>query len=317
CARALELNPNLDVVHVALGELYAATGRYDDAEAAYLKALDIDPNSVAALTGVGEIYLLQQKPALAEQRFRQAIGLHPGDWSAYNALGYFLYRSGRYAEASEQYQVVVALDSRNAAGLLNLGAAYMTAADFASAAPAFQKANEIEPNALAYSNLGLMYYYLDRPEEAVAAHRRAVALAPKDHLAWSNLGDALWLDGRREEAQETFRTAQELAWGAQQVNPNNPGYLMDLAWITAMLDQPAEARRLIDRALGLAPDDPYAHYYAGLIRLRAGETAEALADFGSALERGYPENMLASDPQLQAVRDDPGFQRMIERGKPD
>jgi tetratricopeptide (TPR) repeat protein/DNA-binding winged helix-turn-helix (wHTH) protein len=315
CARALELNPNLDVVHEALGELYAATGRYDEAEAAYLKALAIDPNSVAALTGVGEVYLLQQQPDLAEQRYRQAIGLHPGDWSAYNALGYFLYRSGRYAEAAEQYEVVVALDSRNVAGFRNLGAAYMMAADFASAAPAFQKANEIEPNALAYSNQGLMYYYLGRLEEAIAAHRRAVALAPKDHLAWSNLGDALWIDGRREEAQKTFQTARELAWGALQVNPNNPGYLMDLAWITAMLDQPAEARGLIDRARAQAPGDAYVHYYDGLIWLRAGDADAAIAAFGTAISAGYSVRMLSIDPQLTPLRDDPDFGRLLGAAK--
>jgi regulator of sirC expression with transglutaminase-like and TPR domain len=92
---------------------------------------------------------------------------------------------------------------------------------------------------------------------------------------------------------------------------------MDLAWIAAMLEQPTKARTLIGRALELAPDDPYAHYYAGLIRLRAGETAAALSAFETALERGYPVNMLAQDPQLSAVLDDRGFRRMVERGKRD
>ena len=54
---------------------------------------------------------------------------------------------------------------------------------------------------------------------------------------------------------------------------------------------------------------------ARLIRLRAGATAEALSAFAAALERGYPVNMLAHDPQLRAVRDDRRFKEMIGGGK--
>lgn len=317
CARALRLNPNLDVVHTALGELYAATGKYAEAEAAFLAALMVDPNSVASLLGLGEIYTLQRKPREAERRFEQAIGLHPGDWSAYNALGYFLFNSGRYGEAARQFEHVLALDRDNTLVLSNLAATHMLGGDFEAALPVFQRVLDREPRKSAYTNLGLMYYYLGRPEEAISAQRKAVELAPNDHLAWSNLGDALWMAGEAEEAQAAFETAERLAGAALDVNPNDPGSLMDLAWIAAMLGRPAEASRLIDRALDLAPDDPYAHYYAGLIRLRAGATAEALSAFAAALERGYSVKMLAQDPQLRAVRDDRRFMEIVGRGKPD
>lgn len=317
CAQALELNPNLDVIHTALGDLYAATGRYAEAEQAFLAALKVDPNSVASLLGLGNIYTLQRKPEEAERRFEQAIGLHPGDWSAYNALGFFYYRSGRYAEAARQYEHVLALDPDNMLVLSNLAAAYMLDGDFEAALPALQRVIEISPRKSAYTNLGMMYYYLDRPEDAIEAQRKAVELAPNDHLAWSNLGDALWMAGAGAEARAAFETAERLVVAALGVNPNDPASLMDLAWIAAMLEQPTKARTLIGRALELAPDDPYAHYYAGLIRLRAGETAAALSAFEAALERGYPVNMLAQDPQLSAILDDSGFRRMVERGKRD
>ena len=305
CGRALQLNPNLDVVHTALGALYSATGKYDRAEAAFLAALAIDPNSVASLAGLGTIYMLQGKPAESEARFREAIGLHPGDWSAYNSLGYFLYRSGRYKEAAHEYQTVVALDRANPTGWSNLAAARMLSGDFEAASDAYQRVLEIEPWQMAYNNLGLMYYYLGRAEEAIATQQRSVELAPNDHLAWSNLGDALWLGGQAKEANEAFETAARLARAAMEVNPKDPGVLMDLAWITAMLDRPGEARELIDRALELAPGDPYAHYYSGLIWLREQDRERALDEFESALELGYPVQMLAGDPQLEPLHGDP------------
>ena len=315
CARALRLNPNLDVVHTALGQLYLTTGKYGHAEAAYLAALEIDANSVSALTGLGRVYALQRKPAEAEERLRQAIGLHPGDWSAYNSLGYFLYNSGRYAEAAKEYEYVVALDRNNTVGWGNLGASYMLAGDFESALSTHQRALEIEPQPYIYSNLGVMYYYLGLSAQAVEALRTSVELIPNNHLAWSNLGDALWVDGQAEEARAAFQTASKLAVAALEVNPSDPGYLMDLAWITAMLDRPHEARELADRALMAAPDDPYGFYYSGLVHLRAGEIEDALLEFEGALERGYPIRLLAGDPHLMVLRGDSRFQRVLASGE--
>lgn len=317
CALALQLNPNLDVVHAALGELYLATGKYDQAEGAYLAALEIDPNSVTSLAGLGAVYTLQRRPAEAEERYRQAIGRHPGDWSAYNSLGYFLYQSGRYAEAAREYEYVVALDHDNFVGWGNLGAAYMLAGDFESALITYQRALAIEPSQMAYSNMGLMYYYLDRPREAIEALRKSVELAPNDPLAWSNLGDTLWIGGLKEEARAAFENADRLATAALEVNSNDPLFLMDLAWITAMLDRPEKARALIDRAVAVAPDDPYGHYYSGLIRLRAGDPDGALSNFKAALDRGYPINLLAQDPQLESVRGDPRFESMTAPAETD
>jgi tetratricopeptide (TPR) repeat protein/DNA-binding winged helix-turn-helix (wHTH) protein len=311
CAQALQLNPNLDVVHTALGELYRATGKYDKAEDAYLAALEIDANSASSLIGLGLVYALQRRPTEAEERFRQAIGLHPGDWSAYNSLGYFLYSSGRYEEAARQYEHVVALDRDNFMGWGNLGASYMLAGDFESALSTYQRALEIQPLDYIYSNLGLMYYYLGRFEEAIEAQRTSVELAPNDYLAWSNLGDALWMGGQAEEARTAFQTAWELATAALEVNPNEPGVLMDLAWITAMLERPEAARELADRALATAPDDPYVHYFSGLVRLRADDEEGALTDFEAAIDGGYPPNLLARDPQLEPIWGDDRLRRIL------
>lgn len=311
CARALELNSNLDVVHTALGELYSATGKYTEAESAYLAALKINPNSVNTLSGLATVYMLQSRMVEAEEHFRLAIGLHPGDWSAYNSLGFFLYRSGRYVEAAEQYEIVVALDNTNMTGFTNLGAAYMLAGNFSAAAPAYRKSIEIQPEASSYSNLGLMYYYLGRLDESINAHSEAIRLSPNDHLAWSNLGDALQVAGKPEQARDAFETAEELARSALTVNPNDPYSMMDLAWIATNLGHNEEAAKLLERTRSLAPDDPYLYYYAGLIQLRKGNADAALASFQHSVEKGYPVQMLAADPQLSPIQDRPELQKII------
>jgi tetratricopeptide (TPR) repeat protein/TolB-like protein/DNA-binding winged helix-turn-helix (wHTH) protein len=313
CRNALTLNPNLDVVHTALGDLYFETGEYDDAETAYLKALAIIPNGVDALIGLGNTYMMLQDPEAAETRYRQAIGQHPGDWSAYNMLGYFLYDSGRFEEAAQEYRRVVTLDNSNMIGYLNLGTATMLTGDFSAALLALQSANEIQPLSTTYSNLGLVHYYRGYFDEAIASHRKAVELTPKDTLVWSNLGDALWISGQVDEARTAFETAESLAKTALEVNPNDPSSQMDLAWISAMLGKFDTARKFIDQARSQASDNPYVHYIDALILLRIGETESALSALELAADKGYSLQMIAAEPHLASIRENPRFRAILDR----
>jgi TolB-like protein/tetratricopeptide (TPR) repeat protein/DNA-binding winged helix-turn-helix (wHTH) protein len=311
CARALNLNPNLDVVYTALGELYTVTGRYDAAEEAYLKALSIDPVSTISLIGLGEVYRGQQRPAEAEASIRNAAGLRPGDWKAYKALGMFLFRSGRFVEAAEQFRNVVAVDDSNVMGYTNLGSALMLAGSFAAAEPAYQRAMDLEPQAMTYSNLGLLLYYRGRFDDAVEALRYAVEHEQQDYLVRSNLGDALWGAGNRSAAIDEFGLAEELALGALQVNPNRGLTLLDLAWIYTSLGKHDQVQALIERARTLVPEDPYMHYIEGLILNKKGDTTTALTALKTAINLGYPKKLLAADPNLADLRQNSRFDLMV------
>ena len=307
CAMALELNPNLDVVHTSLGRLYTATGRYDNAEAAFRRALRIDPSSAASFMGLGEVYRLQARLDEAESNLRLAIGLHPGEANAYNRLAVFLFRSGRYAEAAEQFQHMVALAPDDMNGYGSLGGAFMLGGRFELAAAAYQKSIVIEPTKNAYSNLGLMHYYLGDLDAAIESHSNAVALKPGDHLARSNLGDALWIAGREEDARREFDIAKEIAVPILEINPSDPYTLMDLSWLYAMLGQQDTARTMINKARELAPDDPYSHYYDAMVYLRAGDRTAALDALEVAADKGYSLQMMAAEPHLDSISNDPRF----------
>jgi len=311
CGIALELNPNLDVVHTSLGRLYTATGRYDDAEVYFRRALRIDPSSVASFIGLGEVYRSLNRHEEAEANIRLAIGLHPGDPVPYYRLGIFLYRSGRFDEAAEQIQHVVALQPDNMNAFANLGTAYMLMGRFDLAAPAFQEAIDIEPTKNAYSNLGLMQYYLGDLDAAIDSHTRAVELSPNDYLARANLGDALSISGNEEAARREFEKTEEMAERVLQVNPSDPFTMMDLSWIYAMLGKQAEARATIDKVRELAPDDPYTHYYDGLISLREGNTDAALDALEEAARLGYSLRIMAAEPHLATLRMNPRFAEIV------
>ncbi|MGB5256686.1 MAG: tetratricopeptide repeat protein [Woeseiaceae bacterium] len=314
CATALSLNPNLAEVHVALGDLHRHTGDFDEAEISYNRALEIDPSSSASLTGLGIVYERQNRLAEAEASLKKAVDIHPGDFRTYNRLGVFYFRIGRFAESVEQHEYAVAIEPNDMNGFANLGGAHMMAGNFTSAAVAHQKALDIEPTATAYGNLGLMHYYNGDFDAAIASHSSAVELEPNDHLTRTNLGDALWNAGRTEEAQREFLKAETMAEKALKVNPNDPWAMMDLAWIRAMLDKHEAARELMDKALALAPEDPYAYYYDGIVALRAGDKESALDALEIAADKGYPRLMMRTEPHLKALKNDTRFAAIVNSG---
>lgn len=314
CGTALTLNSNLDIVHTALGDLAFSTGKYADAAASYQMTLDIDPSSVHALLGLGRAYQRLNRFEDAAATLRKAIDIHPGDAAAFNTLGSFYFQTGQFDKAAAQFEYAIALVPDDMNRISNLGAAYMMTGNFVAAANTYERALEIEPTNSTYSNLGMMHYYVGDYDAAIASLEKAVELVPSDHLAHSNLADALWVSGDKPAARGRYREAEALLQSAMAVNPNDPFTMMDLAWIQAQLDRPGEARALIDRALKLARDDPYTYYYDGLVTLKAGDLDAAIDALEVAVDKGYPVQLLAAEPLLQPLRIDPRFAEITSAG---
>ncbi len=311
CATALELNPNLEVVHVALGNLYEYLGLHEQALAAFGQALASNPKHVGALIGTGRQYAEMQQLDKAEDELKRATTVEPGNWHPHNNLGTLYFNLGRYAEAADQYEMVLALDSTNMVGHSNLGTALMLAGEFERAATVLEVAADAEPRAITFSNLGLVKYYLGRLDEAIAAHTRATQIAPEDHLAWSGLADALWAAGNETESIAAYEQAEAHASDALKVNPSDAYTQLDLAWISTMLGRPDEAQRYLERAQPLADVDPVFHYIHALIRVRGGETDEAVGALETCIERGFSAKTLAVDPLLEPLRGNARFEALV------
>jgi tetratricopeptide (TPR) repeat protein len=307
CGRALELNPNLDIVHEALGRMYVATGRFAESKSAFDEALRLNEQNVDAMLGLSETFRLQHKPAEAESTLHRAAELQPGNWGVYSRLGMFFYRQGRYVEAAEQFAKVISIDPFYTRAYSNLGSAYMMAGDYAAALAIYRKSLDIRKDRLTYVNFGMVNYYLGRYEEAEKALREAIAMAPERHLSWSNLGDILTVAGKADEATEAYTTAKNLLDEQMTANPNDPGMRMDHAWIHAMLGERDQALFEVSGALASAPDDPYASYIEGLIYNHFGEVRMALESLALAVAKGHSPILLKTEPLLSNLRGDPRF----------
>ena len=90
-----------------------------------------------------------------------------------------------------------------------------------------------------------------------------------------------------------------------------------LAWIKAMLGKMEDAEEIIVGAQHIAPGDPYAHYIHGLVLTRSGQHTAALAELETAIELGFPRVMLAAEPHLMNLKDQPRFVALVNRQSTD
>jgi len=312
CHRALTLDAGLAETYVALGDLYRHAGLNDKAEVEYQAALAINGTLEEANFGLGRTYQAQGRLQAAEKTLLRSIEFEPAYWGSYMGLGNFLYRQGRYFEAVHYFEIVVRMQPDYAGGHINLGSALHWLGDWENAEVAFQNALKLAPGSMAYQNLGSVYYYLERYEDAVEMHNRATVVAPADHRAWGKLAAAQrYVPGQDGESRAAYQKAIKLVTDRLAINPEDAEDLSYLSTYLANTEKLSAAREAIDGALLLAPESPNTHYFAALLEIRSGDHKQAVTEVKKAIWNGYSKRLLGADPQFAELRKDAVFKALI------
>jgi TolB-like protein/tetratricopeptide (TPR) repeat protein/DNA-binding winged helix-turn-helix (wHTH) protein len=302
CRAALEADATLKETELALGKLYLASGRHEQAEAVYRALLRRSPRDADVHIGLARALSRSKHLPEAEQSFREAIVVEPGYWMSYNALGSFLFANGRSAEAADAYARVTLLAPGNPIGFNNLGAAQLAAGRLDAAANAFEQSNRIEPSRSAYSNLGTVYYYLGRLNEAEVMYSKAIDLAAEDFQLWFGRADARWyIPQRRELAREDYRRAAALAEKTLAVDATDAETWAILGYIYGRLDDAGRSTRYLQRALEIGADSPFVSYFAAIAAADRGDREEAGRLARRAIELGHSRVLVTADPALKGI----------------
>ena len=118
-------------------------------------------------------------------------------------------------------------------------------------------------------------YQLQFWRDSETLFRRALAVTRNNDIALVNLGVALDVQGRFEEALVIYRQAAQLQSGRYQLHNN-------LANILGQLGRHAESLAEYREALRLRPGDAYLHNAAGSERAALGQVDEAAKEFSEA-----------------------------------
>ena len=308
CDRAIRMAGEDTNALMARGELRLAGGRWGDALFDFETVLHRSSENCEA--GIGRIRALHGlgRSEEAESAARALLSQSTEDWRVHHELALILYDHGQYAEAASHWEAVTKYTPDNAGALGNLGAAYFRMAQYRQAEVALRKSIAVRPTARAYDNLGTTQFYLGSFPESVASFERAVRLNPSDPLIWGNLGNA-----RRLIPNEQHRAGEALARAAglmREQLDRDPGHAVNWArladWL-AVLGDTDEAKRAIERALELAPDNVTCLRWAGSVYNASGDRNAAVQSLKRAVNAGYPAEALQKDPDLaDLLREIPG-----------
>lgn len=311
-SRAIHLDSKLVIGHVKLGEIYAESGRYDDAIREEKIALSIAPGSAEAYAALGQAYEGASRYREAELSYLDAVTRRPTDWYAQLLLGFFYYQRGKYPQAREAYKEALKLTPENEIVNRNLATVDMREGRYADATERLLKTLKYDQSARAYSALGLSFYYQGRFEEAVSAHEAAIDQDSANYIFWGNLGSAYrWVPEGQAKARAALRKAVELGRNVLEITPGEYRVHANLAEYWAKLNDPQKAISEIDQ-IPLSARQPFMARIALAYEL-TGNHRQAIETVLLSANNATALNDIKDDPDLKRVWNDPGLQAAISR----
>jgi tetratricopeptide (TPR) repeat protein len=295
--------------HLDRAARHEAAGRLSKAIEALRAAVRATPEDAVAHYNLGLACLKVNSLAEAERSLRRAVALRAGFGRAQFQLGVALQRQGREEEAIEALRLALALGAKADEALSRLGDLLHSRGEVAEAAACYRRAADDSPQGRLNAAKALAVE--ERYDEAVAALRRLIALAPEDGTARWTLGFILSVQGRFDEALAQLEQACRLAPGAvgplynlviaKRLTENDRPLI---ARMTALLESGAlsdVARMKLHYALGKAFDD-----------LKDPATAIRHFDAANRIEKplaGYDREQLTAWVELLTRRCTPAYFR--------
>ena len=149
--------------------------------------------------------------ASAEREFAKALRADPNSAKAHLGLARIHHAKGRLPEALREYSEAIQADPNDAPSFVGRATAHGAAGDLNAALADYEQASLINPNlAVAYVGQGAILTRLNRPDEAIAACTRAIALDARNAKAYYNRAVAREATKDTEGAAQDFRKAIQL-----------------------------------------------------------------------------------------------------------
>ena len=221
--------------------------------------------------------------------------------------GYIYRSSGQPDEARSAY--TRALERTDLSGaargwiLRQRSFAQLASGNAAAARGDAQKAADLDPaNALSLVALSKALEAVGRLDDAITATKHALALQPSSWRHFQRLGLVYSRAGRLDEAVLSFERSCRL--GERQEACANHAVTLQRA------GREAEARQAAADAESLAAS-PWGYYNLACYWSVAGDRAAAIASLERAVELGFADALITTDPDLAAIRGDAEFEAIV------
>lgn len=207
---ALKLNAHSAVVHNNLAALYHKLNQLEEAIDHYKKAISINPDYAEAHYNLANIYTKKMDYPAAIEHAKIALHYEPDLIQAHTLLGQLYYSQNKINEAIACFKARIQHDPAHAETQHLLATAYMKQSKFDEAIFHFEQALQYEPNhPEALHNLGSLYLLLHKPTEALQYFLRKLQSSP-DLDTYYNIGVIYMYQDRHEEALQFLSEALKL-----------------------------------------------------------------------------------------------------------
>jgi Tfp pilus assembly protein PilF len=196
--------------HYQMGLSYLGERNYTSALIELTEAEKLDPDNPDLLYSLGMAYIGKRRPDLAEPRLQKAIMLKPNNSAARNDLGVAYLELKRWDSAIQQFKIVkddiFYENSENAT--INLGLAYLGNGEYPKALEEFRAVASYNPrNPIVHLSLGRVWFAMEKPEQAIAEYKKALAIYGEFGAAHYFIGLAYLKLNNAPAARASFKEA--------------------------------------------------------------------------------------------------------------
>jgi DNA-binding winged helix-turn-helix (wHTH) protein/TolB-like protein/Flp pilus assembly protein TadD len=281
----------------------------------YEAALAADPGLALAAAGLADTWTVLalfciDPPMASLDRARRAaeraVALDPESAEAQAALGHVMVQKDRDWEGAViRFREALELNPAYTQAVFWLGNTLCMRGDTESALAHARKAQAMEPASVVFAaNVGLIQYYARDFDAARVTLAELIATVPTYQLARRFLVRVLMAQGNFPPALELLR-GREVEYA--------PGCMSDVGRLYALDGQVEVAQREITRLERLGEKGFGVGYDLALIHTALGDHDAALQALERCVtDRSQMVGFLNSEPQFDAIRDDPRF-RAVSR----
>ncbi len=277
--QALAIDPKLAEAYNHIGNIHRKRNNLEEALQAYEQALKLGGADPLLYVNAGLVKQLLGDLETAETRYRKALQIAPGFPPALNNLGVVLKELRRYEEAQALLEQLLKLQPKNPEAHTNLGSLWQVRGELEKAHACFKEAIRLDPSYVgAYINLALLAESLGDPAQEERCYDKALELDSGNSTANTNLGLRMLEQGEQGRARDCFTKAL-------QRDPNYAPALAGMArGMVIWSAKCEEAVRLVQRALRLAPRDPFVQQALAEVEEYRGDPVAAEKAWRRAIE---------------------------------
>ncbi len=213
-----------------------------------------EPKNTPALMRVIDVHIALRESVEALQRARELLMLAPANLDAQFYLAKAEYAGGNFSQSAALIEQLLATAATDSPALhLLRGNVFLSQHAFAQATLAFEQASVLDGNsATAFAGLGIARRRQGNEEAARQALSLAIALAPGDSVALTELAHSYRTSGAVADAEACFERALT-------ISPDVVATWFDLGQLLAETFKFERAKQCFERALALQPVNKEAH----------------------------------------------------------